>query len=65
MNQLNGHQYLLMVTVVYFVLGMIDLFLLSGDWFMWLQLAWIVIVSLPLWVRPLADKLNMKVIWDL
>jgi len=61
----RGTGYLLAVTIVYFTLGMIDLFLLSGDWLPWLQIIWLVVISLPLWVKPLADKLNMKVIWDL
>jgi hypothetical protein len=65
MKYSRGPGYLLAVTIVYFTLGMIDLFLIPGDWLPWLQIIWVVVISLPLWVKPLADKLNMKVIWDL
>jgi hypothetical protein len=47
-------------SAVYFVIGMVDIFLLKTDWFPWIQLAWLCLIALPLVCNPLARWLNMK-----
>ena len=52
--------WLLGLSVVYFVIGMVDIFLLKVDWFPFVQLAWLMLIALPLVCNPLARWLNMK-----
>jgi len=47
-------------SAVYFIIGMIDLFVLKTDLFPLTQLAWLGIIALPLVCNPLARWLNMK-----
>ena len=30
-----------------------------------IQLAWLIVLSLPLWISPLARYLNMRTIWQI
>jgi hypothetical protein len=47
-------------SIVYFITGMIDLFVFKTDWFPWVQVGWLFIIALPLVCNPLARWLNMK-----
>ena len=47
-------------SAVYFVFGMLSLFLFKIDWFPLTQLVWLCIIILPLVCNPLARWLNMK-----
>jgi len=56
----SGGCWLFWWSAVYFIAGMIDLFVLKTDWFPLTQLAWLCIIALPLVCNPLARWLNMK-----
>jgi hypothetical protein len=56
----SGGLWLFGWSIVYFIVGMIDLFVLKTDWFPLTQLAWLCIIALPLFFNPLARWLNMK-----
>ena len=56
----SGGCWLFWWSAVYFIIGMIDLFVLKTDWFPLTQLAWLCIIALPLVCNPLARWLNMK-----
>jgi hypothetical protein len=56
----SGGLYLLVVGVVYFITGMIDIFVFKFDHSGLLPLMYCVILSLPLFVPPLARYLNME-----
>jgi hypothetical protein len=56
----SGGYWLFWWSAVYFVIGMLDLFVLKTDLFPLTQLAWLCIIALPLVCNPLARWLNMK-----
>ena len=56
----TGGYWLFWWSAVYFVIGMIDLFVLKTDLFPLTQLVWLGIIALPLVCNPLARWLNMK-----
>ena len=56
----TGGCWLFWWSAVYFIIGMIDLFVLKTDLFPLTQLAWLGIIALPLVCNPLARWLNMK-----
>jgi len=47
-------------SIVYFIAGMVNLFVFKTDWFPWVQVGWLFIIALPLVCNPLARWLNMK-----
>jgi hypothetical protein len=56
----SGGYWLFWWSAVYFVIGMLDLFVLKRDLFPLTQIAWLCIIALPLVCNPLARWLNMK-----
>ena len=61
----SGGTWLFWWSFVYFTAGMYDVFFAKVDWFPLIQMAWVVIISLPLYVPPLARLLKMKLIWEI
>ena len=61
----TGGYWLFWVSAVYLVLGMIDLFVVKFIQEPWLQVAYVLLLSLPLYIPPLARFLNMKLIWEI
>lgn len=57
--------YLFSVSAVYFIAGMINIFIYKYDHYQLLPLAYIVILSLPLFIPALAHKFNMTNIFDI
>jgi hypothetical protein len=47
-------------SIIYFIVGMVNLFVFKTDWFPWVQVGWLFIIALPLVCNPLARRLNMK-----
>jgi hypothetical protein len=47
-------------SIIYFIAGMVNLFVFKTDWFPWVQVGWLFIIALPLVCNPLARWLNMK-----
>ena len=56
--------WLFWVSVIYLAVGMFDIFIYPFCRTEYIPAVWVVVLSLPLWVKPLARKLNMKVIWE-
>ena len=56
----TGGYWLFWWSAVYFIIGMVDLFVFKTDWFPWVQVGWLFIIALPLFCNPLARWLNMK-----
>jgi len=56
----SGGSWIFGWSIVYFITGMIDLFVFKTDWFPWVQVGWLFIIALPLVCNPLARWLNMK-----
>jgi hypothetical protein len=56
----TGGYWLFWWSAVYFIIGMIDLFVLKTDLFPLTQIVWLCIIALPLVCNPLARWLNMR-----
>lgn len=56
----TGGHWLFWWSAVYFIVGIVNVFVLKVDWFPWVQFAWLSIIALPLTYNPLARWLNMK-----
>ena len=62
----SGGYWLFWISAIYLTLGMIDVFAhikIVPD--PWLQVGYVLALSLPLWIPPLARYLNMKLIWEI
>lgn len=58
----TGGYWLFWVSAIYLALGMVDVFVTDIVTDPWLQVAYVVVMSLPLWVKPLARYFNMSCI---
>jgi len=63
--QPTGGYWLFWTSFIYLCIGMYDLFVYTFAKTEHIQAVWILIVSLPLWIKPLARKLNMKCFWEI
>jgi hypothetical protein len=61
--QRTGGYWLFYCTFIYFWIAMYSVFVNPITELGYIQLAWILISSLPLWVPPLAKFLNMRLLW--
>lgn len=61
----TGGYWLFWVSAIYLVIGFTDLFVVKFVQEPWLQVAYVVAISLPLWIPPLARYFNMKLIWEI
>ena len=59
----NGY-YLFWTGVVYFLTGMFNIFVYEFTRSEFIQIAWIVVLALPLTVRPIAHHFNMRTLWE-
>ena len=55
--------YLFYCSFIYFWVGMYSVFVDPIPRFELVQIGWLVVCSLPLWIPPLARFLNMRVLW--
>lgn len=60
----SGGCWIFWTTVVYFIIGMVDLFLLDEDLYPTAQIIWLMVMWAPLVIKPLARWLNMKTLWE-
>ena len=56
--------YLFYVTAIYFFVAMYAVFVEPTFRLEYVQVAWLVVCSLPLWIPPLAKFLRMKTVWQ-
>lgn len=61
----TGGYWLFWVSTIYLVLGMIDIFVEDIVKEPWLQVGYVLALSLPLWIPLLARYFNMKCIWEI
>lgn len=55
--------WLVYVNIVYWIVGLTNIFVYTFVPFEYVSFAYCVILSLPLWIPPVARFCNMKVIW--
>lgn len=60
----TGGYWLFWVSTVYVLAGVISVFVFHYEHLEYIQVAYVLATSLPLWFRPLARQLNMKCIWE-
>lgn len=61
----TGGYWLFWVSVIYLALGFVDVFVSDFVQDPWLQVVYVVVISLPLYIPPLARYFNMKLIWEI
>ena len=60
----TGGYYMFWTGFVYFFAGMFNIFVYEFAGAGVIQLAWIVVLMIPLLIKPVAKFFNMKVIWE-
>jgi len=63
--KMDGGLYLLIVTVIYAIIGLINVFVFEWTRIEYVQIIWILVLSLPLWIKPIARWCNMQTIWEI
>jgi hypothetical protein len=63
--QRSGGYWLFWASVIYFVVGMCNEFVYTFTKTEYIQIVWILIISVPLWCKPLARWLNMRTFWEI
>lgn len=60
----TGGYWLFWISAVYLLVGIVSIFVLKYKHLEYIQMAYILAISLPLYIPPLARWLNMKCIWQ-
>lgn len=60
----TGGYWLFWVSVAYILAGIITVFVLHYEHLEYVQIAYVLAVSLPLWIKPLARYFNVKCVWE-
>lgn len=61
----TGGYYMFWTGFVYFCLGLVDVFVYRFTEVEYLQVCWIVVLALPLTIRPIARYFNTRLLWEL
>jgi hypothetical protein len=62
--KMDGGLYLLTVTVIYAIIGLLNIFVYTWTRTEYIQIVWMLVLSLPLWIKPIAKWCNMQTIWE-
>lgn len=57
--------WLFWTSLVYFCAGMFNIFVYKFCPEELIQIVWLFIMSMPLWIRPMATWLKMRVFWEI
>lgn len=60
----TGGYYLFWTGFVYFFTGMVNIFVYEFTRSEFIQMAWIIVLIIPLTVKPVADYFNMRRFWS-
>ena len=61
---MDGGLYMFTVTVIYAIIGLLNIFVFDYTKAEYIQLVWLLVLSLPLWFKPMARWCNMKTVWE-
>jgi hypothetical protein len=64
MTKMSGGLWLIVVTIIYLIAEIYDGFIYHSLHLFPIQMVWIIILSLPLWIKPIAQWCNMKILWE-
>jgi len=56
----SAFSWLFWLNIIYFVVGLFNIFVYNFTKVEYIQMAWVVLMALPLWIKPLGRWLNMK-----
>lgn len=59
----TGGYYLFWLSVIYLIVGFANI-RYAFTQVEYIQVAWIVLLSLPLWCKPIGRYFNMKMLWE-
>ena len=62
--KMDSGLYLLTVTTIYAIIGLLNIFVFNWTKTEYIQLVWMLVLSLPLWIKPIARWCNMKTLWE-
>ena len=62
--KMDSGLYLLTVTVIYAIIGLLNIFVFEWTKTEYIQIVWMLVLSLPLWLKPVARWCNMKTLWE-
>lgn len=62
--KMNGGLWLVLCWVIYATVAIFNHFVYKFTEFEYIELAWVIIMSMPLFIRPMADWCNIRVLWD-
>ena len=62
--KMDGGLYLLTITVVYAIIGLLNVFVFNWTRTEYIQLVWLIVLSLPLWLKPVARWCKIKTLWE-
>jgi len=67
-RKMSGGWWLVITTTIYLIVGIIVMFgyQLPSDSLtvVYIQMMWLFISSLPLWVKPISHFCNMRLLWE-
>jgi hypothetical protein len=61
----SGGYWLFWVSVIYVIAGLVNHYAHWDFRLELIQMIYVLAISLPLWIRPLARQLNMKCLWEI
>lgn len=61
----SGGYWMFWVSAIYLIVGIVNIWVYPFTKVEYIQAVWVVILSLPLWITPLARWLNMNSLWDI
>lgn len=56
--------WLFWLSVIYACVAVVNLFVFKFTEAEYIQMVWLLVLSLPLFVKPLANWLNMRTLWE-
>lgn len=62
--KMSGGWWLFYVSTIYVLAGMINAFVIEFTRLEFIQAAYVIIISLPLWIKPLARRVRISCIWE-
>ena len=61
----TGGYWLFWISAIYVLVGIVGVFVFQFTHLEYIQIAYVLAISLPLWIPPMARWLNMKCIWEI
>jgi hypothetical protein len=60
----SGGYWLFWLSAVYLIVGIVNIFVYRFAEAEYIQMVFVLVLSLPLFIKPLANWLNMRTLWE-